>query len=307
MKIKKIFEWYNKYSDKDIIISTEDMDFYIKLNNKLLPHLLGLQYSTKDRLKGYKLYNFIKNKTDKEIYNNISKYNPNMLKSVKLRINNFKYFMENLDKAVLYNQTNTKTKLKSNYLLVKTNDDKYLHLGINQNESEEAYLETFIVRNDNSYFKDSLIQKKVVSIETYNEQDELVPFSFKETELDKLKEAVVDFMNRVYEENLKYDDFDKEFSDITNIPIAYTEANGYEIQSMLDIENFLHKIYINDKISTKINLIHPEETKKEGIDKIITNLSRIEFKAFENIHIEQLYKNIQKENKIKEPKTIKRL
>ena len=189
-KIKNILSWYNKYNKLDVIISTHNNKFELELSSKQISHLIGVHYTlNKDnKITGKQLYNYIKNKSDEQIYSLIKKNNPRELNDVKERINNFKYFMENLESATLYEQTHKNTKIKSIFLLVKKEDNSYLQLGIAKNRNYTDYLETFLVRKDNNYIKNSKIKEKVISIETYNEQDELIPFSFNEEKNKKLLE-----------------------------------------------------------------------------------------------------------------------
>ena len=186
-KIKEILDWYNQFNNTDIVIKTKTKEFNFEIRNKYLPHLLGLQYSSINKLRGVRLYSFVYNKTEKELYNLIKINNENRLEDVKLRINNFKYFMENLDKAIIYEKTNETTKTKSNFLMVKTEKNKYLQLGVVKNDDLTDYLETFFVRKDNLYFKNSNLSEKVESIEKYDMlKNKFVPFSFDEIKNEML-------------------------------------------------------------------------------------------------------------------------
>ena len=64
-KVQETFEWFEQFNKISIKIKGETKEFNIELENKNLPHLLGLQYinSTKNdvaMLKGRRLYNYIK-------------------------------------------------------------------------------------------------------------------------------------------------------------------------------------------------------------------------------------------------------
>ena len=67
-EINNIFKWYNKFDKVDIVITTKNNSFEITLLDRQLPHLLGLHYATNPRLNGKKLYKFLLNKTDEDIY-----------------------------------------------------------------------------------------------------------------------------------------------------------------------------------------------------------------------------------------------
>lgn len=87
--------------------------------------------------------------------------------------------MENLESASVVEMTSELTKIKSDYLIIKDNDNKYLQLGI-KNIGYEDVFETILISSDNIYFKDTTINEKIVSIEKYNDNFELEPFSFRE-------------------------------------------------------------------------------------------------------------------------------
>ncbi|HEL1757004.1 MULTISPECIES: PBECR4 domain-containing protein [Streptococcus] len=175
--IKEILDWFSNYNKNDVIIKTPSKEFEIEIKNSNLPHLLGLHYSSDRPLKGRRLYSAIKNLSDEAIFRNVEKHNPNRLELVKSRVHYFKFFMENLENAYLYQQTHPETKLKSDYLLVDTQDGNYLQLGIGNNGLED-YLETFIVRHDDRYFKDSTIKEQVEGLYRLDELMIPVPFSF---------------------------------------------------------------------------------------------------------------------------------
>ena len=133
------------------------------------------------KIKGYRLLSFIthKNLSDENIYSLVKQNNSNQLENVKKRVENFKYFMENLESASVVEMTREITKIKSDYLIIKDKDNKYLQLGI-KNIGYEDVFETFLISSDNIYFKDTTINEKIVSIEKYNDNFELEPFSFRE-------------------------------------------------------------------------------------------------------------------------------
>lgn len=182
-KIKEIIKWFKKYNNSEIKIVSETKEFSIKININALPHLLGLQYAYENptNMKGKNiLRQFEKeNYSDIDILKNVEKNNPEKIDNVKDRIKHFKNFMENLEKSIIVEMTNEKTRLKSNYLMIQVDDITIIELGI-KNIGYEDIFETFIIEKDNLYFKDTTINEKVISIEKYNEDGELEPFSFKE-------------------------------------------------------------------------------------------------------------------------------
>ncbi|MFM1524832.1 MULTISPECIES: PBECR4 domain-containing protein [Helcococcus] len=180
-KIHSIIKWWENFDNSNITIKTESNEFNIKIFNDMLPHLLGMQYTQKNTkyLKGARLYSFIKNRSDEELLGLISKNHPNKMNNIIDRIENFQYFMENIENSILYNQTHSKSTIKSNFLLVKTKENTYLQMGIAQSELYIDYFETFIVEKNDQYFKKSTLNEKVISIERWD-NDKFVPFSFKD-------------------------------------------------------------------------------------------------------------------------------
>ena len=188
-KVQEIIKWWNKFNNMNIKISGIKKEFYLSLNKQILPHLLGLHYinANNESLKGIRLYNHIKKNgiLDSEIYSLIQKHNPNYLDNVHDRINNFRTFMENLETGRIVEMTNSNTSIKSNYLIVQTEGNYIMQLGIKDIGYEDVF-ETFFIRQDDDYFKDTSLNEPIISIERYNENGELEKFSFKDTpEIEK--------------------------------------------------------------------------------------------------------------------------
>lgn len=196
-KVKEIFEWYHQYNNNDIKIKAEEKEFYININDRALPHLLGLQYilNSSEKIRGRKLYEHIRNQnmSDQEIYDLVSLNNEDKLNDVVNRINTFKEFMKNLDKGYILEQTNPHTQIKSQYLVVQSKDNLFLHLGIKEeidgdrivdfkvDDKTKEILETYFARGDIKYFENSKIFEKIEAIERYEEKEkEYIPFSFDE-------------------------------------------------------------------------------------------------------------------------------
>lgn len=182
-KVQEIIKWWNKFNNMNIKISGIKKEFYLSLNKQILPHLLGLHYinSNNESLKGIRLYNHIKKNriSDRELYSLIQKHNPDYLDNMRDRITNFKAFMENLENGRIVEMTNPNTRIKSNFLIVQTENRHIMQLGIKDLGYEDVF-ETFFVRQDDEYFKDTSLNEPIISIERYNENGELEKFSFKE-------------------------------------------------------------------------------------------------------------------------------
>lgn len=250
--IKEIFNWYDKFNNENIVIKTKNNEFDLVLTSKGLAHLLGLHYISKNnKLRGYRLYSQVKNKTDEEIFSLIKDKNPDKLNNIKLRVENFKYFMKNLEKATLYEQSNKNSKIKSKFLMVKGEENKYLHLAVARDREYEDYLETFIVRKDNEYFKNSSIKEPVLSIEKYID-DKLVPFSFDERKNEMLKDIKYGLNDKLNNKLIEEVDFEKlpsfYFENFKFYPVKdLTEEESSTLLNYANYDSLNYTFLIKDK------------------------------------------------------------
>lgn len=193
--IQNIFDWYNNFNNKTINIIGLEKAFTIDIDNKNLAHLLGLQYINNDAsIKGRRLYNYIKNSnlSDEQIYEKIALLNPSKLNSVKDRVDNIVSFLKNLHNSKIYEMTNVNSKIKSKFLGVDINEINVKMLGIASTEYED-YLETFLVRKDDLYFRNSKIEDPVISITEILSDGKEKLFSFDENrqlKLDKINQSL---------------------------------------------------------------------------------------------------------------------
>lgn len=193
--IQNILNWYNNFNNKTINIVGLEKEFTIDIDNKNLAHLLGLQYITNTgSIKGRRLYNFIKNSnlSDEQIYRRIASINPSKLSSVRDRVDNIVGFLKNLHNAKIYEMTNVNSRIKSKFLGVDISDASFRMLGIASTDYED-YLETFLVRTDNLYFRNSQIEDPVISITEILEDGSEKMFSFDENrqlKLDRMSQSL---------------------------------------------------------------------------------------------------------------------
>lgn len=206
-KVQKIFEWFKQFNKIDIKIQGETKEFDIELGNKYLPHLLGLQYmnDNSSSIRGYALYKYIEknNFSDKEILEKVKNNNPRMEEAVKNRIETFQEFMENIENALIVERSipDSKTNIKSNYFIVQSKGNDFLHLGIKQENigsfisefditpKKDSWLETYFSRNNITYFQDSKIIEEIKGLYKYNEEKErFESFTFNDKKIEKQKD-----------------------------------------------------------------------------------------------------------------------
>ena len=89
-KVQEILQWGKRIANLDLLIETNGMNFNIKIDRNVLPHLLGLHYVNPsiEGIRGIRLFNKVRKEklTDEEIYERINKNNPEQLDNVKNRI-----------------------------------------------------------------------------------------------------------------------------------------------------------------------------------------------------------------------------
>lgn len=195
-EIKNIIKWFEDFDNKNIKIVGLENEFQIKLNINALPHLLGLHYINKNYRKtsGRDLLSYLKKSTisDSDILKKIKSNNGNQLIHVQARINNLVPFLKNLHNSSIYEMTNKSTNINSDFLGVDLDGPNYRMLGIVSTPFDD-YLETFLVRKDDLYFRNSKIEDPVISITEILADGKEKLFSFDENrqfKLDKMNQTL---------------------------------------------------------------------------------------------------------------------
>lgn len=188
-KIKNIIKWFENFDNKNIKIVGLENEFQIKLNINALPHLLGLHYINKNYRKtsGRDLLSYLKRAevSDDEILKKVELNNKSQFMRVQARINNIVPFLKNLQNSTIFEMTNKSTNIKSNFLGVDLDNSNYRMLGI-VSTPYDNYLETFLIQDNDLYFRNSKIEDPVISITEILEDGKEKLFSFDEDRQLKL-------------------------------------------------------------------------------------------------------------------------
>lgn len=195
-KIKNIIKWFENFDNKNIKIVGLENEFQIKLNINALPHLLGLHYINKNYRKtsGRDLLSYLKRAevSDDEILKKVELNNKSQFMRVQARINNIVPFLKNLQNSTIFEMTNKSTNIKSNFLGVDLDNSNYRMLGI-VSTPYDNYLETFLIQDNDLYFRNSKIEDPVISIIEILEDGKEKLFSFDEDrqlKLDKISQSL---------------------------------------------------------------------------------------------------------------------
>lgn len=195
-KIKNIIKWFENFDNKNIKIVGLENEFQIKLNINALPHLLGLHYINKNYRKtsGRDLLSYLKRAevSDDEILKKVELNNKSQFMRVQARINNIVPFLKNLQNSTIFEMTNKSTNIKSNFLGVDLDNSNYRMLGI-VSTPYDNYLETFLIQDNDLYFRNSKIEDPVIYITEILEDGKEKLFSFDEDrqlKLDKISQSL---------------------------------------------------------------------------------------------------------------------
>jgi len=179
-KVKETIKWYEQFDNTNLIIRNNFKDINIKILKDNLPHLLGLHYMYPGnkippaRIIAEEIRT--KNISDEKILKNVKKYNPNMLKSVKNRVNTFQEFLENFENEIMH--------LGIKEISGVTMLENYSEM--NQKEMRGIF-ETYFLRNNDKFTQNSKIHENIIGISRYDEKEkQYISFSFDEEKNKKL-------------------------------------------------------------------------------------------------------------------------
>ena len=111
--------------------------------------------------------------------------------------------------------------------------------------------------------------------------------------LKELKQEIINFCNREYEEKYSYEDFDKIYPNIEHIGIAYTTTPNekYEIQYEINLKKLTSTQYINNIPITKINYLE-DYTKEQALKFLIDDIKKTDFNELIRVNEEDLKREL---------------
>ena len=108
--------------------------------------------------------------------------------------------------------------------------------------------------------------------------------------VEDVKQAIIDFCNREYEENHSYDEFDALYPDLKHIGIAYTNTpdERHGIQFELDLENYTATQYVNDVVVSHYDYVKENGSVEKALDVIKFEMENGDFNTFVSVDEEEL-------------------
>lgn len=104
---------------------------------------------------------------------------------------------------------------------------------------------------------------KLLDVGDVEEKENLPPL------VGDVKRDIIDFCNRVYEENYSYDEeFNSLYPDLKRIGITYTDTpdERYGIQFELDLEDYTATQYVNDIIVSHYDYVKENGSVEKAVD-----------------------------------------
>lgn len=103
--------------------------------------------------------------------------------------------------------------------------------------------------------------------------------------IEDVKNAIIDFINREYEEDHKYEDFNNLYPDLKHIGIAYTTTpdETHEIQYEINLEDFTATQYVNNEPITEYDYLKELGSKEKALQSMLQDMEIADFSDFVSI------------------------
>lgn len=171
-------------------------------------------------------------------------------------------------------------------------EDK-LKNSIEKLEATKTQLENAKIEVKKPFEKADVLKDKTLRLVEINRLLDLGDVEEKENSnplLEDVKKAIVDFCNREYDSGLEYEDFDKQFSDLSRIGLAYTETEDerHSIQFEVNLKEYTYTLYVDDTAIT-IDSLTENSTEEDALKIILKDMQYGDFSGFLSVNEDDLY------------------
>ncbi|KXU40696.1 helicase protein [Candidatus Stoquefichus sp. KLE1796] len=103
--------------------------------------------------------------------------------------------------------------------------------------------------------------------------------------IEDVKNAIIDFINREYEEDHKYEDFNNLYPDLKHIGIAYTTTpdEKCEIQYEINLGDFTATQYVNNEPITEYDYLKELGSEEKALQSMLQDMEIADFSDFVSI------------------------
>ena len=108
--------------------------------------------------------------------------------------------------------------------------------------------------------------------------------------IEDVKRAIIDFINREYDENHSYEDFNALYPDLKHIGIAYTNTpdEKHEIQYEISLEDLSTTQYIDDKPIVKMDYLKGLGSEEKALQFLRQEMEIGDFSDFVSVDEDEL-------------------
>ena len=108
--------------------------------------------------------------------------------------------------------------------------------------------------------------------------------------IEDVKRAIIDFINREYEENHSYEDFNTLYPDLKHIGIAYTNTpdEKHEIQFEINLVDFTSSQLVNNKEISHYDYVKENGNQERALECMVFEMENGEFDTFVSVDGDEL-------------------
>ena len=103
--------------------------------------------------------------------------------------------------------------------------------------------------------------------------------------IEDIKKAIIGFINREYEENHKYEDFNNLYPDLKHIGIAYTNTpdENHKIQFEINLEDLTATQLVDDKEISHYNYVKESGNREKALESMKYEMEIGRFEDFVSV------------------------